>query len=1050
MADEQSVSVFINADTQGMIHAADEAVAHINRKLEEVQKNAQSGADSMGDAYKTALQDAARQIENIQLALKHLVEEVNVGNASLKEFSDLGNLKNLKGASASAEGLRELTGTFNTLKTAVGEVKSEFNSFVKENGEKLGMNTQQWKNSFEAIRTGLDHTGRSLGHLSEAAQNGMSRATDAVKEFEKHSGSLDKITAKVKSLAAAYLSFRGVKSLISGVMSATISQEGAERVLAGRVAATSGAAGFTAYDLKEQAKNLQDVTTYSDQAIMRMQSMVMIFKSIRGDNFTRATQAAMDLSTAIGGSLTTNAMRLGRALEDPLKGMGLLRRAGIVLSQSQNQLIKDFMKTGDIAKAQDVVLKQIEGTIGGAAKAYRNSLGGALAALRVKWNSLKEMNDRKAFGGLTDAVNDLIKALSSKQVDEFRKSLGDLVGGAIKGTISAMQTLADNVTGVKMAFSALMGMKIMSWTMDLIGYIGSLAAKFGSLSAALKAATASGAGWLAVAALIAAGASWSSDQKAKNLLKIQNEAGEAYKKDHGVLSQADMAKQTTEQLKQILRVNQVQKEQFESEIAELEAAKKFRDEIDVSGRQSEILAREKNDVDFKTYTKGQSADVEIARIKGRQAALAEETTYAETRLEQLKIAAAGGGSAGLNPQDYMKSGKTRSGKHGRTKSEVAQMMDKFNVLKDLSTQDAAQVAGEQLPTLEKLRDTLQPMSDDWRKVTATIEQCKEAVKKAKDEMFSNLAWDNQHGFLGDLEYYQKLRDEVGTLTQGTDEWKKRFSELSSIADRLIDKEYEKIYKEFENGKITLDEYEQKLKEVAELYGTGLPAVRKKALEDSNKMVEREKRNIYDLKSFTNDWISDLREGLTDALMDFNTLGDTLSNLGKQLERFALQMALFGQNGTGGLLGGLFGKLGNSMTEFFGNMFGMPSALGNVFDQHGLVKFANGGIVNKPTLFPFAKGTGLMGEAGPEAIMPLQRDSQGRLGVSVANNAQAAGNVTYAPVINVNVENNGSGDMSAQQANQMSRQVREVVDARIADQLSEYKRRGFFRAGGAYA
>ena len=82
-------------------------------------------------------------------------------------------------------------------------------------------------------------------------------------------------------------------------------------------------------------------------------------------------------------------------------------------------------------------------------------------------------------------------------------------------------------------------------------------------------------------------------------------------------------------------------------------------------------------------------------------------------------------------------------------------------------------------------------------------------------------------------------------------------------------------------------------------------------------------------------------------------------------------------------------------------------------------------------------------------MPLERDSHGRLGVSVANNAQAAGNVTYAPVINVNVENNGSGDMSAQQANQMSRQVRDVVDARIADQLSEYKRRGFFRVG-AYA
>ena len=62
-----------------------------------------------------------------------------------------------------------------------------------------------------------------------------------------------------------------------------------------------------------------------------------------------------------------------------------------------------------------------------------------------------------------------------------------------------------------------------------------------------------------------------------------------------------------------------------------------------------------------------------------------------------------------------------------------------------------------------------------------------------------------------------------------------------------------------------------------------------------------------------------------------------------------------------------------------------SAQGNVYDYEGVQAFAKGGmftnsVVNKPTLFPFAKGTGLMGEAGPEAIMPLTRDAQGNLGV----------------------------------------------------------------------
>jgi phage-related minor tail protein len=58
------------------------------------------------------------------------------------------------------------------------------------------------------------------------------------------------------------------------------------------------------------------------------------------------------------------------------------------------------------------------------------------------------------------------------------------------------------------------------------------------------------------------------------------------------------------------------------------------------------------------------------------------------------------------------------------------------------------------------------------------------------------------------------------------------------------------------------------------------------------------------------------------------------------------------------------------------------ANGNAFGPNGITPFAKGGVVSSPTLFPFAKGTGLMGESGPEAIMPLKRGADGKLGVSV--------------------------------------------------------------------
>jgi hypothetical protein len=65
-----------------------------------------------------------------------------------------------------------------------------------------------------------------------------------------------------------------------------------------------------------------------------------------------------------------------------------------------------------------------------------------------------------------------------------------------------------------------------------------------------------------------------------------------------------------------------------------------------------------------------------------------------------------------------------------------------------------------------------------------------------------------------------------------------------------------------------------------------------------------------------------------------------------------------------------------------------SAKGNVFSGGNVIPFALGGVVTGPTLFPMTGGrTGQMGEAGPEAVMPLTRDSQGRLGVRAANNNQ---------------------------------------------------------------
>lgn len=87
-----------------------------------------------------------------------------------------------------------------------------------------------------------------------------------------------------------------------------------------------------------------------------------------------------------------------------------------------------------------------------------------------------------------------------------------------------------------------------------------------------------------------------------------------------------------------------------------------------------------------------------------------------------------------------------------------------------------------------------------------------------------------------------------------------------------------------------------------------------------------------------------------------------------------------QNAITGAVGSLFGGGAGAVVRAPTQGVTVHAAKGGIFDRGNVVPFARGGIVNRPTLFPMATGAGLMGEAGPEAILPLARGAGGRLGV----------------------------------------------------------------------
>ncbi len=137
-------------------------------------------------------------------------------------------------------------------------------------------------------------------------------------------------------------------------------------------------------------------------------------------------------------------------------------------------------------------------------------------------------------------------------------------------------------------------------------------------------------------------------------------------------------------------------------------------------------------------------------------------------------------------------------------------------------------------------------------------------------------------------------------------------------------------------------------------------------------------SLRELSTLSRGFGVQLSGALKSAAVDGKALDGVLRKIGLNLAGMALRQGLRPlQNLAGSLFSGLLG--------------GLASAL--PFAKGGIVPFAGGGVVSRPSYFPMGGGLGLMGEAGAEAIMPLRRGADGRLGVA-GGGAVAPVNVTF--------------------------------------------------------
>lgn len=180
-------------------------------------------------------------------------------------------------------------------------------------------------------------------------------------------------------------------------------------------------------------KLAESVAAYSGQAtnsISKTESLLLRFTNIRnvGPNkiFDQATVAAANMAARLGGDATQNATKLGRALNDPVHGLTLLTRAGVLFTQGQKDQIKTMVASGDTVGAQKVILAQLAVQFGGAAKAAGSTLPGELGKMKQGFNDVAAA----LFKLMLPALNALLPAIVSmtKFVKENISWIGPLVG----------------------------------------------------------------------------------------------------------------------------------------------------------------------------------------------------------------------------------------------------------------------------------------------------------------------------------------------------------------------------------------------------------------------------------------------------------------------------------------------------------------------------------------------------------------------------------------------------------------------------------------------
>lgn len=240
---------------------------------------------------------------------------------------------------------------------------------------------------------------------------------------DRASGVLSGISGALSKLGTIALAAVGAGGLAFGKFLLDSVSEAANAELAiadlnAVIASTNGVAGITATAAQELASSLQSVTRFSDETIMKAEGMLLTFTKIGKDIFPLATETVLNMAEKMGGA-DTAAIQLGKALNDPIEGVGALRRVGVQFTDEQEKLIESLVASGKIEEAQKIILQELQTEFGGVARAAGNTAVGLKDRFLNTLSDVKETVGNAILPSLVELGNTLMTTFSDPKVQEF-------------------------------------------------------------------------------------------------------------------------------------------------------------------------------------------------------------------------------------------------------------------------------------------------------------------------------------------------------------------------------------------------------------------------------------------------------------------------------------------------------------------------------------------------------------------------------------------------------------------------------------------------------